>query len=998
MNDGYAWRRCRLLCAAGSAVSAVMIVCLAGHLDHALASRFAPLRGSSNYGIDFWREADGLPQSRIRAIAQTRDGYLWLGTDNGLFRFNGASFISFTVETGSLRDNEVSGLQEDDEGGLWIGTYGGGLTVLRNGRFTTFTTADGLPDDVVTRLDKDRTGGIWIATRSGVCCYAQGKLTRFAINNVPPDSAVTAISAASQQGILVASGDRLYRLVKENFEVVRGVVEMGDGVVDYLMSGQDGALWIGLHNGVIKKWKASSIVRYTKKQNVAPHVHRIYEDPQGTIWVAMQRGLYQLRHGRFEPVPSVYDQARLGVVYSLCTDREGSLWMGLESNGLARLRTKQLTTISSDDGLPNDSTRSVFQDSAGNTWIGTASGFASIKQGRIIAYNNFEGRRIGAVRSFAEDTDGNMWIGAGQDLLLLKAGRLKRCPDWTGTAEIKALYRDRGGRIWVGTDGDGVFVFDGGKIKPLTTSDGLAANHIRFILQDHSDAIWIATFGGGVSKYAEGRFTTYTTDDGLAGNRVLAIDEDDEGSLWFATRKGLSRLKEGRFFNFTAEHGLPASIVYAILDDGRGNFWFTGAQGLFKIRKTDLSDLAEGKIKRLTSVDFAVSDGMLTRAFNAGNQPTAWMCEDGSLMFCSMKGIVVADPASASSNMFIPPVYIESVAVNKQLQSLDHTADAASGSGELELNYSALSYLAPERVRFKYLLEGFDREWVDAGARRFAHYTNLPPGQYRFRVIAGNIDGVWNETGASFALYLRPRFFQTRWFLAVVVATLMILAWAGYRLRMLELKTRYSAVLAERNRIAREIHDTLAQNLAGVALQLDSVTMRLTDVSPELRAQLDQACDLTRYSLTEARRAVADLRSDELERRELAAALPEIADKITASAAVQTRVQVIGTTRRLHPVTEKNLLRIFQEAVANAVKHASPRTIDVELTYATDCLALRVRDDGSGFDTEKTVPLGVGHYGLTGMRERAERIGGRMILKSRPGEGTELLVEVPFSA
>ncbi|HEU4390216.1 MAG TPA: histidine kinase, partial [Blastocatellia bacterium] len=324
--------------------------------------------------------------------------------------------------------------------------------------------------------------------------------------------------------------------------------------------------------------------------------------------------------------------------------------------------------------------------------------------------------------------------------------------------------------------------------------------------------------------------------------------------------------------------------------------------------------------------------------------------------------------------------------------------DAALGSGELEVNYSALSYLAPERVRFKYQLEGFDREWIDAGARRFAHYTNLPPGQYRFRVIAGNIDGVWNETGASFALYLRPRFFQTRWFLAAVVVTLVMLAWLAYRIRMLELKARYSAVLAERNRIAREIHDTLAQNLAGVALQLDAVTMQLTDVPPELRARVDQACHLTRYSLAEARRAVADLRSDDLERRELPAALPEIADKLTASSTVQARVQVIGPTRRLHPVTEKNLLRIFQEAVANAVKHAAASTIDIELRYETDCLALRIRDDGSGFDTEKTVPLGVGHYGLTGMRERAERIGGRMILKSSPGEGTELLVEVPFTA
>ncbi|HEU4387608.1 MAG TPA: two-component regulator propeller domain-containing protein, partial [Blastocatellia bacterium] len=679
MRDGHSRQRSVSPWAVGIVLNAAVIVCLST-AERALAA--PPASGQTqNYGIDFWREADGLPQSRIRAIAQTRDGYLWLGTDNGLFRFNGAIFISFTVETGSLRDNEVSGLQEDDEGGLWIGTYGGGLSLLKNGTFRTFTTADGLPDDVVTRLDKDQSGGIWIATRKGVCCYAQGNLTRLPINNVPPDSAVTAISAASQQGIFVASGEQLYQLVKRNFEPVRGVVERGDGVIDSLMAARDGSLWIGLHNGVIKKWKSSSIARYTHRQNVTPHIHRIYEDPQGAVWAAMEHGLYQFRQGRFEPVTSADDQARLGVVYSLCTDREGSLWLGLESNGLARLRPKQLTTITTGDGLPNDSTRSVFQDGGGNTWIGTANGFASIRQGRVTTYNYFEGARIGTVRSFTEDNDGNIWIGAGPDLLLLKAGRLKRCTGWKNTAEIKVLYRDRGGRIWVGTDGDGIFVFDGGRITHLTSSDGLAANQIRSILQDRGGALWIATFGGGISKYANGRFATYTTDDGLAANRVLAIHEDDEGSLWFATRKGLSRFKGGRFFNFTAENGLPASTVYSILDDGQGCFWFTGAQGLFTIKKVELTDLAEGKTKRVASVDFGVRDGMLTRAFNAGNQPAAWKAENGSLMFCSMKGIIVADPVSASPNVFVPPVYIESVAVNKEAQPLDRGADAALGSG-----------------------------------------------------------------------------------------------------------------------------------------------------------------------------------------------------------------------------------------------------------------------------------------------------------------------------
>ena len=315
--------------------------------------------------------------------------------------------------------------------------------------------------------------------------------------------------------------------------------------------------------------------------------------------------------------------------------------------------------------------------------------------------------------------------------------------------------------------------------------------------------------------------------------------------------------------------------------------------------------------------------------------------------------------------------------INKQQQQLTNELQMAVGQGEVEIHYAALSYTAPEKVRFKYMLEGFDKEWVDAGSRRFAYYANLPPGQYKFRVVAGNIDGPWNEAGTSVGFYLQPRFYQTSIFVIVVAATVLLLAGLLYRLRMIELKARYSAVLGERNRIAREIHDTLAQNLAGIALQLDSVNMETPDIPSSLRSRLDQTCNLVRYSLSEARRAVSDLRSDNLERHELEAELPQIAARMASSATAEANVQVVGTPRRLNPTIEKNLLRIFQEALANAVKHAGAHKIDIELRYGPDCLMLSVRDDGSGFDTEKIIPLGVGHYGLTGMRERAERIGGR---------------------
>jgi signal transduction histidine kinase len=356
--------------------------------------------------------------------------------------------------------------------------------------------------------------------------------------------------------------------------------------------------------------------------------------------------------------------------------------------------------------------------------------------------------------------------------------------------------------------------------------------------------------------------------------------------------------------------------------------------------------------------------------------------------------LVVVEPDRIVPNTFIPPVYIEKVIVNKKERPPDRYAQLPLGAGEIEIHYAALAYSEPEKMRFRYILEGFDRDWIDAGGRRFTYYANLSPGTYRFHVIAGKTDGAWNQAGAAFSFYLKPPFYRTPLFAAIVVVFAMLLAWLMYWLRMRGLRARYSAVLAERNRISRDIHDTLAQNLAGIALQLDAVHMQLPDVKNGLRERLDEACNLTRYSLAEARLAIADLRTDELECPELAAALPKIARRVAAD--LQTRVQVVGAPRKLSPAMERDLLRIFQEALVNVVKHAHARTVDVELRYAPDSLALRVRDDGRGFDPESLSPAGSGHYGLIGMRERAERIGGHLTLNSRPGEGTEMLVEVPL--
>lgn len=742
-----------------------------------------------HYGVDFWGDAEGLPQSRVRSIIQTRDGYLWLGTAGGVVRFDGATFTVFGVQTGTLKDNEVFSLLEDDDGGLWVGTFSGGLTLIKDGRSTTFTVSDGLPDDVIRELAKDGSGNIWIRTAQKVCRYSHGTFTTFATKDGLATDFITALCADRSQGVFVAAGHAVYHFVDGKFVVLNGIIDDRDGRTDRLACGHDGSLWVGFEDQVVKKWNNGVLTTYTGENNFSPRYADIYQDADGIVWAGSRDGLYRLINGKFEHFS---DDTRISSagVSSMCADREGSLWVGLEVGGLARLRKTKVTTLTQEEGLRSDSTRTVFQDSKGAIWIGTVGGFSRLSNGVLTNYTEFGGRPIPIVTSIGEDKEGNLWIGAGGTLLVMKDGQLASPPSWRRVFDIKVVYGDPEGRMWIGTDGNGLFRFEQGNMTVFRVRDGLGSDQIRAILYDRQGAIWVATNGGGVSRYREGRFTTYTVRDGLANNRVLGIHEDENGALWFATRSGLSRFKRGRFFNYGAEAGLLASFVHGILDDGKGNFWFSGDQGIFRVSKADLNAFAEGKIRKISPISIGVKDGMKTTACVAGVQPTNCKTKEGQLLFCTLKGMVAIDPDRMFSNNLIPPVYIESVAINKKTRPLGRDARIAPGEGEVEISYTALSYLAPERVRFKYLLEGFDKEWVDAGTRRSAHYASLPPGKYRFQVIACNADGVWNTQGDSFSFDLLPHFYQTIWFYMLCGLALPVFVLAVHGLRVHQLKLR----------------------------------------------------------------------------------------------------------------------------------------------------------------------------------------------------------------
>lgn len=756
----------------------------------------------TSYGIDVRDSADGLSQFRIRALIQTQDGYIWLGTGSGLVRFDGVAFTTFDISTGSLVDNEVSSLVEDRSGALWIGTYGGGITRLQAGKFTSFTTADGLLDNSIRRMVLDAAGNLWLATPRGVVRLTAGKLTSFTTAQGLAENFVTAISPAAPQGVYVIAGGRLSCFVDGRFQSVEGVIEDGDGRIDSLATGRDGELWMTFESGRIKRWKEGKLSVYTASDNLPNRVGAIYEDPEGSVWFAARDKLLRLANGRFESLDMTDAQTGLGVILSFLADAEGNLWLGTEASGLARLHRVSARLLTMKDGLPENSTRCVFRDKAGDIWVGTYMGYARLRGDAVSVFTRMGSNAIPAVTALGEDRHGTLWLAMGGQLYTRDQDELRPVPGWKKVFDIKVITPDHNGHIWVGTDGKGVYEIADGVIKHLGTDDGLANNQIRAILNDREGAVWVGT-SGGLSRIKDGKITNFHTSDGLASERVMSLHEDSEGVLWISTRSGLSRRANGKFFNYLGPEGLPDSFIYNVLDDQRGGFWLSTGKGIFRVGRASLNAMANGPTRKLDVTSVTYREGLRSAALVAGTQPNAALAPDGRLLFCSLKGLVAVDPQARSVNSRPPPVRIEALKINQQICSTGQLLTIPPGAGEVEVKYTALSYVAPENVRFKYKLEGYDTSWVDAGIRRFAHYASLPPGDYCFRVLACNNDGVWSETGASCSFQLLPHVYQRAWFwpLIVVLAgcvagALVLLRLRAHRQHAKELQQRIDEAVA----------------------------------------------------------------------------------------------------------------------------------------------------------------------------------------------------------
>ena len=955
-----------------------------------------PAKTLTQYTRTVWRQEQGLPQDTVRAITQTQDGFLWLGTNEGLVRFDGYDFVTFTKSDGSLPGNTVAKLCVDRNGDLWIGTFDG-LARYSKGIFKVFTAKDGLPPGSVTALTEDHHGAIWLAAGGIVSRYENGKFTNFPKASVDPITPGRVIYASRDNGIWVGGKGGVAKLSGDRF-IPFYAKDLSGNIVTSILEDARG-LWIGGTKGIVLVRPDGGTQRYTARDGLpGDFVLAMREDRAGNLWIGTSVGLSRFQNGRFTTFPAETKEDR-DLVWALFEDREGDLWVGTNSS-VTRLRDDLFTTYGQPEGLPSDEPFVVHQDTSQRIWFGYHdSGLVQLEPGKTRRFGTSEGLSNNEVYNIRDDPNGDLLIGSKGGLDRLRAGKFSHYV--VPNPETRSVYDalvDRHGHLWA-ANSMGVFEFDGSQWHSIASGFGVS------LLEAPDGTIWAALLHTGLWKIentlgAEKRTRRFTTKDGLGSNELRSLYAEPDGTLWVGTfGGGLSLFRNGAFHNFTARDGLLSDNVSHIEDDGLGYLWLSTTRGICRIAKRELRDFAAGKIRELKPDNYGVADG-LRSAQCAPAVPAAGggaRTSDGRLWFPTGRGVAMIDSRTVSKNtaVIVPFTNISEIIVDGHATNPAAFTSFKPGTGNVQFRYTGLYLGAPERLRYSYKLEGLDRDWTPAESRREITYNSLPPGRYNFRVQAILLKGGSSES--RFAFEVQPHIYQTRWFYALCSVSLLGGVYGLYYIRLKRVQSRFVLVAKERTRMAREIHDTLAQGLIGISHQLDALSMKLREDVDLAQQHLDLARKMARHSLTEARRSVFDLRSSEFEKKDLPATLVTSAPLWAAGSRVEVKVEVAEVLQPLPADVEQNMLRIAQEAVANAVRHAKASVILVQLEIAGRVLRLRVKDNGQGFRPSDAFSLFAGHFGILGMRERTERLGGEFALSSDLGSGTLVEVKVPLA-
>jgi signal transduction histidine kinase/ligand-binding sensor domain-containing protein len=966
----------------------------------------------------------------------TRDGYLWFTTIDGLVRFDGVRFTTFDrSNTKAITSNRFTCLFEDGEGTLWAGTEYGGLIRYRQGEFSALTTSHGLPSNHIEEIRRSQSGGIDVSTPNGYGLVRDGKFTR----------GVDSLSRKEEKTFLASNGFR-WRIANDDVLHVAKAKVTGQltrfyrshsfttGLLaekgELLFEDRQGTLWgscspsqmFSVKNGVPKFYgSAEGFIPFRPgPTDKAPGTLTIAaEDHDGTLWFGTGGGVLCFREGRFTRY-TTKDGLADNEVYDLTVDREGVVWIGTP-RGLTRVTKQAITTLSTDK-LPYSTVYPILQDRSGDIWIGTYA-LTRYAQGKVTNFSFTENGDLQHLQALYEDTDGVLWVGGKTKTWRFSNGRKEKFSNENFRAvnpsayapTCYAFYRDHANNLWFCTN-QGLFKLTDGKMTAYTMADGLPGNEIRVVHEDREGNVWFGV-SGGLAKWQGGKFVSYEGEEKFKDEHVLAIHEDQEGTLWIGTYdNGLRRLKQGKFTNYKIENGLFNNEVFQIIEDAQENFWISSNKGIYRVNKRQLDDFADGKIDRITSVSYGVSDGMRNIECNAGRSPAGIKTRDGKLWFPTQDGVAIVDPSAIPVNLLPPPIVIEHVIVNRQTMPLQSKIALQPGQENLEIAYTGLSFIKPEQLNFKYKLEGWDNDWIDAGTRRSAFYSHLSQGNYQFKVKAVNSDGVWSEATADLSIKVIPPFYRTWWFISLLTLLLggfgYLLYWyrihqlrkvhatrEAFSKQLLTVQEGFAQQLiqsqeSERQRIAAELHDGLGQNLLVIKNRM--LLIAAASHETKVKAQFSEIDTMVASTLTEIHTISQHLRPPHLTLLGLTSTLEEMLEQLAASTDLQIEHQIIALDGLFEDEEELNIFRICQECLNNVIKHAQASQLVFTMVRETEIIRLIIQDNGKGFDPDavsKTSPRGSGWLSI---KERLRMLRGTYRIDSALGEGTTIDVQIPI--
>lgn len=1042
--------------------------------------------GPSDYLIDVWSADNGLRSSSVTAIAQTPDGYLWVGTYNGLARFDGVSFVTFDpANTPALQRARVRRLNVDANGTLWINTYDGSLTSFRDGNFQLEWKGDG-SSDATTTMISSRSNSVVFLLHTGELLRRQAGQAQWQTLRPPAASSGT-LCVEDGEGAIWGRGrdQRLWRFSGDRFGLIPTNSGLTGSAIHCLAKDPKGNVWVGTDREVAR-WNGSAFQPMTPTNGESTlNVSWLHIAPDGDTWIIANERVRKARDRQWlfeaEPCRGLFSgfQDRLGLqedraggvwiyhygkglfhirpdgrtrelareerfpgerVDCFFEDREGNLWSGVDRGGLVRLREKRFISLTPDDDRgfskasspsaeifddePAEAIRSperggakaavsVAEDSDGGIWIGTfGGGLHRLHDGKWQNFSVPGGTRRGFVFSVCPDLEHRLWISAGDEDLFVQS-RERFQPVTPAVHGVKALLAGRDGRVWIGNK-SGLWCWFNGQLRLFRPEDGIRRTDVRALAEGTNGIIWAGSGDGLLYRIATNRVESFPTSE-THPQPIWSLCADNDGSVWVGTfRGGLLRFRDGHFDRFSSKEGLPDDVICQILDDRNGRLWIGSQQGIFSVAKTDLDAFANGRNKSITCTAYGRYDGLPSLECSGSYQPAACRTHDGHLLFCTLKGVVSVNPQELAPNPLPPPVVIEDVLVDGQSQPALERAvhpiviEVPPGKRQIEFRYTGLSFVSPDRVRFRYQLVGLDKNTIEAGTRRSAQYSFLPPGNYTFRVTACNNDGVWNQQSAVISLKVLPHFYEAWWFWpAIVLAALVGVAVVVRQVvvrrlhRQLEELERQRAVERDRARIAKDIHDDLGAGLTQITL-LSELARRepLADSGTHLDRISDSARKLTRR-IDEIVWAV-DPQHDTLSG--LMDYVSAFTEDFLRTAGIRCRMDMPTVLPPIHlpAETRYNLFLALKEALNNVVKHAGATEVRLALRLEDNGFTLVVDDNGHGMDSSRAPLDGerlFSGHGLPNLNKRLASIGGRCLVHSAPDQGTriELVVGIPDS-